>query len=104
MNRIGIDLDNVSLERAIKLKYIILNEEKKNGLTQILVFQTKHGYHLELIYNRNMTVKENFMVRKQYGDCPIRQMYSKERYELLAGGYDILFHVKDNHWRRRVWV
>ena len=103
MNRIGIDLDNIKVEQAMQLKQLILKEEKLNGLTQILVFQTKHGYHLELIYNRKISIKENFMIRAKYGDCEYRRKYSKERLNLLDGGYDILFSVKDNYWRRRVW-
>ena len=104
MNRIGLDLDYASLPSVIELKRKILKEQKQNGLTQVIVFKTKHGYHLELIYNRNISAEENFQIREQYGDCEKRMEYSKKRYNLIGDSYDILFQVKEGVWRRRVWV
>ncbi|HDL60173.1 MAG TPA: hypothetical protein ENH14_01825 [candidate division WOR-3 bacterium] len=103
MNRIGIDLDYANPPSVIELKRKILKEQKQNGLTQVLVFQTRHGYHLELIYDRDISAEENFQIREQYGDCKKRMEYSKKRYELIGGGYDILFQMKEGVWRRRVW-
>lgn len=104
MNRIGIDLDYADIEKVLKLKERILSEEEQNGITQILVFQTKNGYHLELIYNRNIPIEENFRIRERYGDCKTRLEFSKNRYELIGSGYDILFQIKNGYWRRRVWI
>ena len=104
MNRIGLDLDYANLPSVIELKRKILKEQKQNGLTQVIVFKTKHGYHLELIYNRNISAEENFQIREQYGDCEKRMEYSKKRYNLIGDSYDILFQVKEGVWRRRVWV
>jgi len=104
MNRIGLDLDYANLPSVIELKRKILKEQKQNGLTQVIVFKTKHGYHLELIYNRNISAEENFQIREQYGDCEKRMEYSKKRYNLIGDSYDILFQVKEGMWRRRVWV
>jgi len=104
MNRIGLDLDYANLPSVIELKRKILKEQKQKGLTQVLVFQTKHGYHLELIYNRNISAEENFQIREQYGDCEKRMEYSKKRYNLIGDSYDILFQMKEGVWRRRVWV
>ena len=104
MNRIGLDLDYANLPSVIELKRKILREQKQNGLTQVIVFKTKHGYHLELIYNRNISAEENFQIREQYGDCEKRMEYSKKRYNLIGDSYDILFQVKEGMWRRRVWV
>jgi len=104
MNRIGLDLDYANLPSVIELKRKILKEQKQNGLTQVIVFKTKHGYHLELIYNRNISAEENFQIREQYGDCEKRMEYSKKRYNLIGDSYDILFQMKEGVWRRRVWV
>ena len=104
MNRIGLDLDYANLPSVIELKRKILKEQKQKGLTQVLVFQTKHGYHLELIYNRNISAEENFQIREQYGDCEKRMEYSKRRYNLIGDSYDILFQMKEGVWRRRVWI
>jgi len=104
MNRIGLDLDYANLPSVIELKRKILKEQKQKGLTQVLVFQTKHGYHLELIYNRNISAEENFQIREQYGDCEKRMEYSKKRYNLIGDSYDILFQMKEGVWRRRVWI
>ena len=104
MTRVGIDLDYAQLPSVKELKNKILKEQKQNGLTQVLVFQTRHGYHLELIYNRNISAEENFQIREQYGDCEKRMEYSKRRYELIGDSYDILFQVKKGFWRKRVWV
>ena len=104
MNRVGLDLDYANLPSVIELKRKILKEQKQNGLTQVIVFKTKHGYHLELIYNRNISAEENFQIREQYGDCEKRMEYSKKRYNLIGDSYDILFQVKEGVWRRRVWV
>ena len=104
MNRIGLDLDYANLPSVIELKRKILKEQKQNGLTQVIVFKTKHGYHLELIYNRNISAEENFQIREQYGDCEKRMEYSKKRYNLIGDSYDILFQMKEGVWRRRVWI
>ena len=104
MNRIGLDLDYANLPSVIELKRKILKEQKQNGLTQVIVFKTKHGYHFELIYNRNISAEENFQIREQYGDCEKRMEYSKKRYNLIGDSYDILFQMKEGVWRRRVWI
>jgi len=104
IQRIGIDLDYTPLKDTLELKDRILKEQKANGLTQILVFQTKHGYHLELIYNRPVTVEENFRLREKYRDCKKRMEFSKKRYEIIKNNYDILFQIKEGFWRKRIWV
>jgi len=104
MNRVGLDLDYASLPSVIELKRRILKEQKQNGLTQVLVFQTKHGYHLELVYDRDISAEENFQIRERYGDCEKRMEYSKKRYNLIGDSYDILFQIKEGVWRRRVWI
>jgi len=104
MNRVGLDLDYYDLPSVIELKRRILKEEEQNGLTQVLVFKTKHGYHLELIYNRDIPPEENFLIREKYGDCERRLEYSQRRYMLLGDCYDILFHEKKGFLRRRVWI
>ena len=101
--RVGLDLDYTPLKDTLELKERILKEQKANGLTQILIFQTKHGYHLELIYNRPVAVEEDFKLREKYGDCKKRKEYSERRYNLIGNDYDILFQVKEGFWRKRVW-
>lgn len=103
MKTIGIDKDNISLSDAKKLKQKIMKEQKCN----VILYQTKRGFHLLLIYNREITKKENFAIRKKYGDCTERLRLSKIRSKTSGVPIDILFAIKQYggsvYRRRRVW-
>jgi hypothetical protein len=93
-NVVGIDKDDITLEEAKQLREHIQQEQN----CQVLLWQTKHGFHLELVYLRGIPKKENFKIRERYGDCPERMRIS----HLRGDPYDILFTMKDGHWRELV--
>jgi len=93
-NVVGIDKDHIGLEEAIALRDTILQQEN----CQVLLWETKHGFHLELVYKENVSKKRNFAIREKYGDCQERMRISR----LRGDPYDVLFSVKDGHWRKFV--
>jgi len=99
-NCVGLDKDGISLEEVKQLKEKITKEQK----CQVIVYQTKRGFHLILIYTRNILKKENFKIREKYGDCKERIRRSLLRSETPEVPYDILFSIKDGIWRKRVWI
>jgi hypothetical protein len=94
-NVVGIDKDGITLDEAKYLRDRIRQEQK----CQVLLWQTKHGFHFELVYLRGIPKEENFQIREQYADCPERMRISR----LRGDPYDILFSIKDGHWRKMVW-
>jgi hypothetical protein len=94
LNVVGIDKDYITLDEAKQLKTKIQQEQK----CQVLLWQTKHGFHLELVYLRPIPKKKNFQIREQYNDCPERMRISHLRGE----PYDILFSIKDGFWRKYI--
>ena len=99
MDVVGIDKDFISLEEAKNLKEEII----KNERCQVIVYQTKRGMHLQLIFNKKLNQKECFVIREKYGDCSERLSLSKMRSKLPEVPTDILFARKNGIWRRRVW-
>jgi len=99
MKTIGIDRDEISLEEAKSLKTRIESEQN----CQVILYQTKRGFHFILIYDSELTKKENFEIREKYDDCTERLKLSKLRDRIPDVPTDILFSMKNNHWRRRVW-
>ena len=93
-NVVGIDKDGITLQEAKQLKEQILTEQK----CQVILWQTKHGFHFELVFLRGIPKEENFQIRERYGDCPERMRISR----LRGDPYDVLFSVKDGHWRELV--
>lgn len=93
-NVVGIDKDHITLEEARKLRDAIQTQEK----CQVILWKTKNGFHLELVYKKPVLKKENFAIREKYGDCPERMRISR----LRGYPYDVLFSVKDGHWRTLV--
>jgi hypothetical protein len=99
MTVIGLDKDDISLLEAKQLKEQILKEQD----CQIILYQTNRGFHFQLIFQKEKTQKEGFKIRKKYGDCKERMRLSKLRSKIPHVPTDILFSVKNNIWRRRVW-
>jgi len=94
---IGLDLDNITKEQAIQKARQIEKEQK----APVILYQTKHGFHIEIL--KDVTVEENFEIRKKYGDDPKRLEISKKRYKITGKGHDILFAQKNGYWRKRIW-
>ena len=97
-NIVGLDWDNISLTEAKHRQKTI---EKKEQASTIL-FQTKNGFHLEIIYDIPISVEKNFEIRKKYYDCKQRLRYSPARHETTGEGYDILFNMKRGIWRKMI--
>jgi len=95
-NCIGLDKDGISFDEAKQLEQKIIKEQK----CQVILYKTKRGFHLILIYNTNISRDKNFAVRKKYGDCKERIRRSLLRPDDVP--YDILFSIKDGHWRKRI--
>jgi len=95
-NIVGLDWDNILLSTAKKRQKIVELEEE----TQTLLFQTKNGFHLKIIYLNPISVKKNFEIREKYWDCETRLRYSKARYETSKQGYDVLFNMKEGVWEK----
>lgn len=98
-NIIGLDKDNIDETTARQLKNKILKEQD----CQVILYETKHGYHFELIYNKKISEKENFTIRKKYGDCKERLRISQLKSRKKTGNIDILFTMKNNYLRKRIW-
>lgn len=96
-NVIGLDKDNISLEEAKALQEKIHNEENAT----VLLWQTQQGFHLEIIYKHPITMEEKFKIREKHGDCERRMYYSKLRKN--PHFQDVLFSMKDGHWRELIW-
>jgi len=97
-NIVGLDWDNITLKTAKKRQKHV---EKKEQTTTLL-FKTKHGFHLKIIYTIPINVEKNFKIREKYYDCKQRLMYSKMRYNIIGEGYDILFSYKEGYWRQLI--
>jgi len=97
-NIVGLDWDNITERLAKKRQKIIEKQEK----TQTLLFQTKNGFHLKIVYPSPVSVEKNFALREKYWDCPQRLNYSKKRYATTQEGYDILFNMKNGFWERLI--
>lgn len=95
---VGLDWDNISLRTARKRQQKI--EQKEPAST--LLYKTRNGFHLEMIFKSPLLVTENFRLREKYYDCKQRLMYSKMRYDTIGEGYDILFSYKDGYWRKMI--
>lgn len=98
-NCVGIDKDYIPLLEAKELEKLIRKEQK----CETILYKTKHGFHILLIFNRNIPKKENFELRNKYGDCPARVRLSLARSDRPGVPYDTLFAIKNGHWRERVW-
>jgi hypothetical protein len=103
MKTVGIDKDNISLLDVKELKNKIENEQKCN----VILYQTKRGFHLLLIFDKEISIKNNFKIREKYGDCSERLSLSKMRNKMGGVPTDILFSIKkygnNTYRRRRVW-
>ena len=97
-NVVGLDWDDISLETARKRQ----NKIEKKEQTSTLLYKTKNGFHLEIIYKIPLLITENFKLREKYYDCKQRLMYSKMRYETSGEGFDILFNLKKGVWRKMI--
>ena len=97
-NIVGLDWDNISLRTARKRQNKI--EQKEQAST--LLYKTRNGFHLEIIFKIPLLVTENFKLREKYHDCKKRMMYSKMRYDTIGEGHDILFNMKQSHWREMI--
>jgi len=95
-NIVGLDWDNISLKTARKRQ----NKIEKKEQTSTLLYKTRHGFHLEIIYISPLTITENLRLREKYHDCKQRLLYSRLRYETTGTGYDILFNMKKGKWRK----
>ncbi|MCX6822129.1 MAG: hypothetical protein NTW30_05115 [Candidatus Aenigmarchaeota archaeon] len=97
-NCVGIDKDSISDEEAKALEKKIIKEQ----MCQVIVYKTKRGFHFILIFDKDISKKENFEIRNKYGDCLERVRRSLLRSEMPGVPYDTLFSIKDGHWRKRV--
>lgn len=99
-NCVGIDRDNNTYDEIKKLQQQIIKEQK---CEEVAIFKTKNGWHLLLIFNKKISKEKNFQLREKYGDCQERLRFS----HLRSDGYqdiphDILFTIKNGHWRERI--
>jgi hypothetical protein len=99
MKVIGIDKDNISEKEVRKLKKKIEDEQH----CQVILYKTKNGYHLELIFNNDMSLREAFAKREEYGDCSERIRISKLNSRISTHATDILFSMKNSYLRKRLW-
>lgn len=97
-NIVGLDWDNISLKTARKRQ----NKIEQNEQVSTLLYRTRNGFHLEIIFKIPLLVTENFRLREKYWDCLRRLEYSKRRYLLTGNGFDILFNYKKGHWRKMI--
>ena len=98
-NVVGLDWDDITLDVALERQKTIEEKEK----IQTLLYQTAHGFHLELIFKHNISVADNFTIREKYWDDEKRLNVSKQRHMTSGSGHDILFTIKNNHWRVPIW-
>lgn len=98
MSIVGLDIDNVAIDEIKKLQKRIEHEEH----VTTLLYETKHGYHIELLYPNTISIEKSFKLRKIYGDDKKRIYYSKKRYKLTGTHNDILFSIKNGHRRRLI--
>lgn len=98
-NCVGLDKDEISLEDAKELEKRIIKEQK----CQIIIYKTSRGFHFILIFDKTISKTENFKIREEYGDCQERVRRSLLRSETPGVPHDILFSIKNGHWRERVW-
>jgi hypothetical protein len=98
MNIIGIDRDESTIDEMKKLQKQIEQEEH----VTTLLYETKHGYHLELLYPSTISINQSFKTRKRYGDDKKRLYYSKKRYNLTGTHNDILFSIKNGQRRKLI--
>ncbi|RLF34561.1 MAG: hypothetical protein DRM98_00430 [Thermoplasmata archaeon] len=96
---VGLDWDGISLEDAKRRQEKI--EQAEN--VQTILFETKHGFHLELIYPTPVSVEEGFKIREKYDDCKTRMVIGRKRFNVTGTGHDILFTMKNGFIRKRVW-
>ena len=103
MKTVGIDKDNITLKEAKQLKKQISKEQKCNTI----LYQTNRGFHLLLIFNKDISIKDNFKIREKYGDCSERLALSKMRNRMGDAPIDILFTIKkyngNIYRRKRIW-
>jgi hypothetical protein len=103
MNTVGIDKDGISLAEARQLKEQIMKEQQ----CQVVLYQTRRGFHLILVFKGDIPDADNFKMRERYGDCPERMRRSRLRGEMPGVPIDILFSIKKTSEgtfsRRRVW-
>lgn len=95
----GLDKDEISYKEAKELEKRIMTEQK----CQVIVYKTKQGFHLLLIFKKAISKERNFEIRDKYGDCKERIRRSLLRSETPGVPHDILFSIKNGHWRERVW-
>jgi len=80
-NVVGLDWDGISLETARKRQ----NKIEKKEQTSTLLYKTKNGFHLEIIFKVPLLVSENFKLREKYYDCSVSEdttLYWKENGKL----------------------
>lgn len=97
-NIVGLDWDDITIFEAKKRQKNIEKIEK----TSTMLFQTKNGYHLKIIYKKKLSFKQNIKIRNRYNDCKQRLYYSEKRHETTGEGYDILFNMKKHHWEKLI--
>ncbi|MFW6173726.1 MAG: hypothetical protein ACOC5T_08280 [Elusimicrobiota bacterium] len=99
MDIVGIDKDDYSVEQGKTLKDTI----EQNENCQVILYKTKHGIHLELLFDKKINLKENLKIREKYDDCRGRRQVGIKRLRVTGSGHDILFHKKNGFTRERVW-
>lgn len=99
MDIVGLDKDDFSVEEGKQLR----DKIEKNEDCQVILYKTKHGVHLELIFERKIPLKENFKIREKYDDCKGRLQVGRKRLRVTGSGHDILFHQKNDYIRKRIW-
>jgi len=96
---IGLDWDYVPIKTAKKR----MKQIEKELNCQSILYKTKRGVHLILIFNKFISKEKNFELREKYQDCPERIRRSLLRSETPGVPHDILFSIKNGHWRERIW-
>lgn len=97
---IGLDWDNIDLNEALRRRTIVENQEK----TSTLLFRTLHGFHLYILFKKDVSVDQNFSVREKYWDCKNRLNYSKSRFMTTnrKDDIDILFTMKNGFFEELI--
>jgi hypothetical protein len=98
-NIVGLDWDDINLKKAKKRKKKV---ERETGC-QTILYMTQHGFHLEIIFDRDVSVDENFRIREKFWDCKDRLDIGKRRYKTVGRGHDVLFCEKNGFKRKRIW-
>ena len=102
MNTVGFDWDDINFDEA-KTRFHEIQDKEDDDFYYFL-YETKHGYHLILVFPCEITSEENIKLRKKYWDDPQRIKVGISRFKTTGRiqDLDVLFTRKNGHIRRMI--